>query len=78
MYHRETVDALEQAKNEILEQSMIPTELESLTEELELNRVSRIERQKVIDKEVEAKKLEAKRADEINKRIIELTGVAFR
>jgi hypothetical protein len=42
-------------------------------EELELNRISRQEDQKQIDKIVEAKKKKAERADEIQKRISELT-----
>ena len=57
------------------EQAIQPSELEALVEELELNRISRQEDQKQIDKIVEAKKKKAERADEIQKRISELTWV---
>lgn len=57
------------------ETAIAPTELESLTEELELNRISRIEKQKQIDIIVESKKADAERADEIQDRIRELTGL---
>ena len=58
-----------------LETAIAPTELESLAEELELNRVSRIEKQKQINIIVESKKADAERADEIQKRIREITGL---
>ena len=60
---------------EAYETAIAPTELESLAEELELNRVSRIEKQKQINIIVESKKADAERADEIQKRIREITGL---
>ena len=57
------------------EQAIQPSELEALVEELELNRISRQDDQKQIDKIVEAKKKKAERADEIQERISELTWV---
>ena len=77
LYHRETVNALERAKSTLIEQSMIPTELESKTIELESNRIERAEMQKEIDVIVAEKKLKAERADELQKQIIEITGIVF-
>lgn len=57
------------------EKAVEPTELESLTIELEQNRISRQEDQKNIDFYVESKKERAARADEIQDRIREITGL---
>lgn len=61
--------------NWLYEQSLQPTELESLTIELENNRLERIELQKEIDDRVEQKKERVGRADEIQDRIREITGL---
>ena len=61
--------------SEAYEKAITPTELENLAEELELNRVERVELQKVIDEKLEQKKVKAARADEIQDRIREITGL---
>lgn len=57
------------------ERAIQPSELEELTIELGHNRIERQELQKVIDEKVEQKKVKAQRADEIQERIIEITGL---
>lgn len=75
VYANNTIQTLQDENTALIEKVNTPTELEALTEELELNRVERVEIQKVIDDKIGSKKERAERADEIQERILEITWV---